>query len=156
QRRAVRDRHRGTALARQLNDSPASSAHLARLPSFPRSFQTMSMFSNPFDADKRLGRACECGHHDSQAAHDEAEAAARFSDEAGYTDVVASAVTRALFPHDLERRAFLKAVGASSALAAISAFFPLATATDVFAQTAKPEKTDLKIGFIPITCATPI
>jgi nitrate/nitrite transport system substrate-binding protein len=65
-------------------------------------------------------------------------------------------VTRALFPRDIERRAFLKAVGATTALAAISTFFPIGTATELFAQTAKPEKTDLKVGFIPITCATPI
>jgi nitrate/nitrite transport system substrate-binding protein len=33
----------------------------------------------------------------------------------------------------------------------------LATATEVFAQGAgAPEKKDLKVGFIPITCATPI
>ena len=43
-------------------------------------------------------------------------------------------------------------------LAAIEQVFPLATAREVFAQ-GKPgaiEKKDLKVGFIPITCATPI
>ena len=41
--------------------------------------------------------------------------------------------------------------------AALAQFFPLATATEVFAQgTGAPEKKDLKVGFIPITCATPI
>ena len=55
------------------------------------------------------------------------------------------------------RRAFLKSVGASTALAALSQFFPLKTATEVFAQGAGAiEKKDLKVGFIPITCATPI
>ena len=34
--------------------------------------------------------------------------------------------------------------------------FPIATATEVFAQAGAPEKKDLKVGFIPITCATPI
>ena len=67
-----------------------------------------------------------------------------------------SAVMRALFPQDSSRRAFLRAVGASTALAAISQFFPLGMATEVFAQAAAPEKKDLKVGFIPITCATPI
>src|SRR3979490_3277667 len=61
-----------------------------------------------------------------------------------------------MFPKDAARRAFLKCVGASTALAAISQFFPLKTATEVFAQGVVLEKTDLKIGFIPITCATPI
>jgi nitrate/nitrite transport system substrate-binding protein len=63
---------------------------------------------------------------------------------------------RALFPNDLERRNFLKAVGASTAAAAVATFFPLAAATEVFAQSAAPEKKNLKVGFIPITCATPI
>ncbi len=63
---------------------------------------------------------------------------------------------RALFPNDLERRNFLKAVGASTAAAAVAAFFPLATATEVLAQSGPIEKKDLSVGFIPITCATPI
>src|SRR5947209_3121462 len=48
------------------------------------------------------------------------------------------------------------AVGASTALAALSQFFPIKTATEVFAAGGAPEKKDLKVGFIPITCATPI
>lgn len=56
----------------------------------------------------------------------------------------------------MKRRAFLKAVGASTAAAAVATFFPLDAATEAFAATGKPEKTDLKVGFIPITCATPI
>ena len=116
----------------------------------------MSMFSDPFDAAKRLGNGCSCGNHASHEEHEAAERAAKASEEAHYRQVVTSAVTRALFPNDLGRRAFLKAVGASTAAAAISTFFPLGTATEAFAATGAPEKTDLKIGFIPITCATPI
>jgi nitrate/nitrite transport system substrate-binding protein len=63
---------------------------------------------------------------------------------------------RAMFPKDAARREFLKAVGASTAMAAISQFFPLGTATEVFAQKGPIEKKALKVGFIPITCATPI
>ncbi len=57
---------------------------------------------------------------------------------------------------DVSRRAFLHSLGASTALAALSQFFPLKTATDVFASGGPIEKKDLKVGFIPITCATPI
>ncbi len=78
------------------------------------------------------------------------------SEDKRYEGVVASAVMRKLFPQEAARRAFLKSVGASTALAAIAQFFPLATATDVFAQKGPIEKKDLKVGFIPITCATPI
>ena len=76
--------------------------------------------------------------------------------DAMLASLVETAVTRALFPHAGTRRAFLKAVGASTASAAIAAMFPLGTVTDVFAQSAAPEKKNLKVGFIPITCATPI
>ena len=110
-------------------------------------------FKNPFDGSKALGRGgCTCGHHETQHVHD---AAARSHDQR-LQRIVESAVVRAIFPHDATRRAFLSAVGASTAAAAIASIFPLATATEVFAQTATPEKKDLKVGFIPITCATPI
>ena len=78
------------------------------------------------------------------------------SEEQRYQGVVASAVMRAVFPQDAARRAFLKSVGASTALAALSQVFPLKTATELFAQGGAIEKKDLKVGFIPITCATPI
>src|ERR1700733_9439587 len=63
---------------------------------------------------------------------------------------------RAVFPQDAARRAFLKSVGAATAVAALSQFFPLRTATEAFAEGGPLEKKDLKVGFIPITCATPI
>jgi nitrate/nitrite transport system substrate-binding protein len=122
---------------------------------------TMSSFDNPFDPDRRLDRTgCACGAHRSQAEHDDAQrqlqCAAVESEQQRYQGVVASAVMRAVFPRDAARRAFLKTVGASTALAALSQFFPLKTATEVFAQGGAIEKKDLKVGFIPITCATPI
>lgn len=121
----------------------------------------MSTFDEPFDADRRLNHSgCSCGRHVSEAEHEQAAGlalrAARESEEKRYEGVVASAVMRAMFPQDQARRAFLRGVGASTALAALAQFFPLATATEVFAQSGPVEKKDLKVGFIPITCATPI
>src|SRR6202011_1651220 len=78
------------------------------------------------------------------------------SEDKRYEGVVASAVMRAVFPKDAVRRAFLKSVGASTALAALSQFLPLNSASELFAQGGAIEKKDLKVGFIPITCATPI
>src|SRR6185295_14311834 len=122
----------------------------------------MSTFDNPFDPKHGLNRSgCACGRHVSQLEH-ERDAAPGLqctpveSDDKRYEGVVASAVMRAVFPQDAARRAFLKSVGASTALAAFSQFFPLATATEVFAQAKPLEKKDLKVGFIPITCGTPI
>ena len=125
----------------------------------------MSTFDNPFDSNRRLNSGCACGRHRSQAEHDhEARLMLQCtpvetrqeSTEKRYEGVVASTVMRAMFPKDAARRAFLKSVGASTALAALSQIFPLKTATEVFAQGGAIEKKDLKVGFIPITCATPI
>src|SRR6201993_1836834 len=120
----------------------------------------MSTFDNPFDPERRLNRTgCSCGRHRSQAEHDAQlalQCAQIESEDKRYQGVVASAVMRAVFPKDAARRAFLKSVGASTALAALSQLFPLQTATEVFAQGGAIEKKDLKVGFIPITCATPI
>jgi nitrate/nitrite transport system substrate-binding protein len=39
---------------------------------------------------------------------------------------------------------------------AVSQSLPLGSVTEAFAQGGPIEKKDLKVGFIPITCATPI
>src|SRR3984893_11895753 len=132
------------------------------LPARARELAGMSTFDNPFDPKRRLNRSgCGCGQHRSQAEHDseaqrqvECENVER--EQTRYEGVVASAVMRAVFPRESARRAFLKAVGASTALAALSQLFPLKAATEAFADTGTIEKKDLKVGFIPITCATPI
>lgn len=113
----------------------------------------MSAFDNPFDPDTKLHRGgCSCGQHHSQAAHD----AAMKDEDARVSRVVESAVMRGLFPDDQMRRNFLRAVGTGTAMAAISTFFPLNAAKALAQERAKPEKPNLNIGFIPITCATPI
>ena len=110
----------------------------------------MSIFRNPFDPETRLHKGCSCGQHSSQAAHD-------MELQAAQDRAVEGAVMRALFPDDNMRRNFLRSVGAGTALAAISTIFPLGAAKEAFAQTGgKLEKQKLKVGFIPITCATPI
>ena len=123
----------------------------------------MSIFKNPLTA-ARLGggrRGCSCGQHASQSEHDratsrEADEVAGNGEESRLKRVVEAGLMRALFPHDATRRAFVRAVGATTAAAAIAEAFPILTATEALAQTGAPEKKDLKVGFIPITCATPI
>jgi nitrate/nitrite transport system substrate-binding protein len=82
---------------------------------------------------------CACGRHGSQFEH----------------DVEERAVEEALLRVTV-RRELLSILGRSTALAALASVFPLAAAKEAFAQSAKPEKTKLKVGFIPITCGTPI
>ena len=115
----------------------------------------MSIFSNPFDAKSSL--RCSCGRHASQAEHEALSARAeQLSGEHLSSHVVEQAVVRALFPQDSVRRKFLQAVGSPVAMSAISSIFPMALAKEAFAQSGRLEKPKLNVGFIPITCATPI
>jgi len=107
--------------------------------------------TDPFESRRR----CACGLHASASEHDLRAAEPCDSDAVG-NRAVESAVMRALFPHAETRRRFLSAVGSSTALAAIASLFPLAAAKEAFAQKGGIEKPNLKVGFIPITCATPI
>jgi nitrate/nitrite transport system substrate-binding protein len=116
-------------------------------------------FDDPFDADRAFekeGCRCACPATAAPGCQGKDDDARRSPAAAGVKRIVAAAVFRALFREDRTRRAFLKLVGAPTALAAISEFFPLALASEAFAEAAAPEKKGLKVGFIPITCATPI
>jgi nitrate/nitrite transport system substrate-binding protein len=102
--------------------------------------------------------------NDDHPAHDS-------SGETFIDQIVEDTVLDAVFGgNPIRRRALLDLVGKSSFLAALSSVFPLAACksnvNEVTEQAAKDagaasvksplEKTKLKIGFIPITCATPI
>ncbi|WP_234083985.1 CmpA/NrtA family ABC transporter substrate-binding protein [Azonexus sp. R2A61] len=105
--------------------------------------------NNPFDPNTELS-ACNCGRHASQAEHDLAET------EALNQRVIQSTVMRALFPKDEERRHFLRTVGVSTAWAAISSLIPFGALEAMAQEKGSLEKKDLKVGFIPITCASPL
>jgi nitrate/nitrite transport system substrate-binding protein len=119
----------------------------------------MSMFNDPFNPESSLTPGCSCGGHANAGEHAaDAGAAGKPSDlDALSNRTVDAAVMRALIPRESTRRRFLRAVGAQTALAAVAQFFPLAAAREAFAQgKGQIEKPNLKVGFIPITCATPI
>lgn len=112
----------------------------------------MSDYFDAFDADRPLRLGCACGRHASAAEH-AADDAHAYSNQ-----FVEATLIKALFPQDSVRRNFLRAVGRRSAMAAIGSVLPLAS-LQAMAQDTKAgalEKTNLKIGFIPITCATPL
>ncbi len=118
------------------------------------------MIHDPYDADRPLLMHCACGRHGSAAEHAAAELRARSETadfEAESAGFVEAALVKALFPHDALRRRFLKAVGRSTAMAAVSSVLPVAS-LQAMAQDTRGglEKKDLKVGFIPITCATPL
>ncbi|MEO7390944.1 MAG: CmpA/NrtA family ABC transporter substrate-binding protein [Ramlibacter sp.] len=106
-----------------------------------------------FDADRPLKLRCACGQNHAPGEHGQAMAASAQDHSDNYLE---ASLMKALFPVDSVRRRFLKAVGASTARAAIASVLPLG-ALQAMAQEKGPlEKKDLKIGFIPITCATPL
>lgn len=109
----------------------------------------------PFDPDQALfSTSCSCGKHASALEHDLASQK-MVAEDIGNNFIEASLV-KALFPSEVKRRAFLKAVGSGSALSVLSGFLPI-DAIQAMAQEKGPlEKKDLNIGFIPITCATPL
>ena len=128
----------------------------------------MSEFFSPFDADRPLMLQCSCGRDHTAADHQAeatAEAAAATlrarsltsSFEAYSNEFIEATLVKALFPHDAVRRRFLRAVGKRTAMAAIASVLPVAS-MQAMAQEEQGalEKTNLKIGFIPITCATPL
>jgi nitrate/nitrite transport system substrate-binding protein len=78
-------------------------------------------------------------------------------DTEAYTRHVETAVLRAIFPGEASRRRLFKAVGATTIMGALRAALPMGLVTEAFAQgSGALEKKSLKIGFLPITCATPI
>ena len=76
--------------------------------------------------------------------------------EARAERAVEESLLRAIVPDGLQRRMFLQAVGASTALAAIAEFLPLGTAKAIAQERGKPEKAKLTAGYVPITCTVPL
>ena len=115
----------------------------------------------PYDPESALGPGCSCGQHHDQGTHDAVAALAiqkRGSDaESLSQDFVEATLIKALFPQDSVRRKFLRAVGSGTAMSAISSLLPIGQ-LQAMAQEKKGslEKKDLKLGFIAITCATPL
>ncbi len=115
-------------------------------------------FFRPYSEDQILS-GCTCGNHRTQAEHAAATMQSgntKLNVEDISSDFIEAAAVKALFPHDSTRRSFLKAVGVSTAMAAIAAVLPLAPLQAMAAEGGPLEKKDLKIGFIPINCATPL
>jgi nitrate/nitrite transport system substrate-binding protein len=115
----------------------------------------MANIYKPYSITNNLG-GCSCGVHNSQTEHDAQERARGLRAESLSDDFIEAALVKALFPQDAVRRRFLRAVGVNTARAAIASVLPIG-AMQAMAQDKRPlEKTDLKIGFIAITCATPL
>jgi nitrate/nitrite transport system substrate-binding protein len=119
------------------------------------------------DTDKITGRVpslsnpfCSEASADHEASGTERQGSENkiVTDEDAINRAVEVAIVKAIFGgDDVSRRNFMKLVGSSTALAIISSVFPLDAAKAWANEAPGPlEKKDLHIGFIPITCATPI
>ena len=104
---------------------------------------------DPYDADRPLTLRCACGADHPSGAH-------AASLEQGSHDFIEATLVKALLPAEPLRRRFLQAVGAGTARAAIGSLLPLGALQAMAQDKAPLEKRDLKIGFIAITCATPL
>jgi nitrate/nitrite transport system substrate-binding protein len=89
---------------------------------------------------------CQCGQGPNPAE----------SPEEALSGAVDQALLHGLFPESILRRELLRTVGAATLLGALSTMLPIGTLKAI-AQEKKPlEKTKLNVGFLPITCATPL
>ena len=127
----------------------------------------MSDRFSPYNADRPLMLKCSCGGDHAQSDHhpvmnaDGAAAELRRRSltsefEAYSNEFIEATLVKALFPQDEVRRRFLRAVGKGTAMAAIASVLPVGTMQAMAQDKGQLEKTSLKIGFIPITCATPL
>lgn len=71
---------------------------------------------------------------------------------------IESAIVRSVFGHnEMSRRSFLGLVGSGTAAGLLASMFPMNEAKAAIKDSmGKLEKTKLNVGFVPITCATPI
>ena len=134
-------------------------------------------YFNPFDADRPLLSRCGCGKDHTVGEHQQEAAAqgallseaapavpaplltAERDTENFSNEFIEATLVKALFPQEPVRRSLLKAIGANTLRAAIASALPAGALTSLqaMAQEKKSlEKKDLKIGFIAITCASPL
>lgn len=97
---------------------------------------------------------CACGCRGRSDAHQTPDADPTHAE--GMDRIIETTVLNAMIPNALQRRAFLKAVGASTAMAAIAQYFPLAGSKALASEGGKLEKTKLNVGYVPITCTVPL
>ena len=135
----------------------------------------MSIFNrDPFDPTTSLEHQhhAGCGHaHAEGESCDTSEGATSSSSATGEPAVasqvpssedamsraIETAVVKAVFGHsDVSRRKVLAAAGAGVVASIVKDIFPFDTAKAMAMEVGQIEKPDLSIGFIPITCATPI
>lgn len=115
---------------------------------------SVNSLDDPFSPDSELshGAGCACQRCTPSAA------ALPDDSEAMLDRAVENAIVRGVFGHnDFSRRSFMGMIGGGVAAAILGSLIPLDAVKAAVKDSLGPlEKTKLKIGFVPITCATPI
>ncbi|PHR20060.1 MAG: nitrate ABC transporter substrate-binding protein [Hoeflea sp.] len=119
---------------------------------------TVKSLNDPFSSKADLRHGAKCGCSACAPASGIREESTLASSDEMMERAIESAIVRSVFGHsDISRRSFMGLVGGGTAAAALASIFPIDKAKAALLDTlGKPEKTDLNIGFVPITCATPI
>jgi nitrate/nitrite transport system substrate-binding protein len=113
------------------------------------------------DRTRRFGAGhtrgiCSCGAHHSAADLGFVADPVASSQEQALAKSVENSLLVGLFPEAGSRRRFLQTLGSGTALAAIGSFLPVGALTAMAQEKVKPEKEAITIGFLPLTCATPL
>lgn len=130
---------------------------------------TFKSLGDPFDPDKSIKheKGCTCSACSQETSTEKnispekkqhATSENFESSEEMLDRVIESVVVRGVFGHnEISRRSFLGLVGGGVAASMLSTLFPLNEAKAAIKEgMGKLEKTMLNVGFVPITCATPI
>jgi len=107
-------------------------------------------------SQREILSGCNCGQHLNQELHDQAMQGLNSSEKI-YGEYVQEALLHAIIPESKQRRALLQTVGIGALIGALSEVFPINAAIAMAADSKRtPEKKNVNIGFLPITCSTPI
>lgn len=121
---------------------------------------TTKSLGNPFSdkTDLRHGAECGCDGCESDARQIITAHKGAMSSEQMLERAIESAVVRSVFGNnDIQRRSFMGMMGGGVFASILASVFPMDAAKAALLDTlGAPEKPDLNIGFVPITCATPI
>lgn len=119
---------------------------------------TVKSLDDPYSSETDLRHGADCGCSGCKSGNNHEASTTITSSEAMLERAVESAIVRSVFGQsDIGRRSFMGMVGSGVAAAALATAFPIEKAkAAILDNLGTPEKTDLNIGFVPITCATPI
>ncbi|MCK5790486.1 MAG: ABC transporter substrate-binding protein, partial [Ketobacter sp.] len=119
---------------------------------------TVKSLGNPYDPKTSLTHEAGCSCQKCSNAITEPDNNLPTTSEDMMDRAIENAVVRAVFNQsDVSRRQFMGLLGGGTAAAMLSTFFPLNEAKAALKESmGKLEKTKLNVGFVPITCATPI